>query len=86
MKLFPLDPVAWASWLAEHEPVRELAERLPPDRLYEVTLDGEDRRPCRIHGYSEDGTVEVILHGIAPEDLKETDGCLLCGKVGEGRQ
>lgn len=83
-KIFELDPVGWAEWLAERpEGVRRLCERFQPDRLYLLKSSGHR---VTIMSYSEDDTMRVYVSGqfnfvtferevfgIKPEDLEECD-------------
>lgn len=75
---------AWNEWVATRpEPVKSLCERFDPWTLYRLASSGHR---VRIHSYSEDGTMTVVVSGdfnfvafernvfgIKPDDLTECD-------------
>lgn len=83
-KVRELDEKAWKEWLASRQPViRELCERLPPDRLYRMKPNGQR---VTLYAYNEDGTVTVQISGqynvvifdrhvfgVNPDDLEECE-------------
>jgi hypothetical protein len=83
-KIFDLDLDELRSWIEDRpQIIRDLCDRLPPDRLYRIKSSG---KRCTIHSYSEDGTITVTVQamyndlpitygvfGLRPEDLEECD-------------
>ncbi|MDX2166840.1 MAG: hypothetical protein SF182_07240 [Deltaproteobacteria bacterium] len=79
-----LNEGAWLEWLATRpQCIRDMAERLPPDRLYRMRSTGHR---VTLVGYAEDGTVRVYVsgqfnavtferqvYGVAADDLEECD-------------
>jgi hypothetical protein len=60
-ELYELDQTEWAKWLAKlPADVREIAERLPNNRLYRMKSTGQR---VTIHSYSDGGTVCVDVTG-----------------------
>lgn len=80
----PMDMALWDEWVASRPPeVQELCKRLPPDRLYRMSPNGER---VTVFSYNEDGTVTVEIRaeynmvvfernvfGVKPDDLEECD-------------
>lgn len=74
----------WDAWVASRPPVvKDLAERFPPNRLYQLKSSGHR---VVMYSYSEDGTVTVTVSGdynlltferhvfgVKPDDLEECD-------------
>jgi hypothetical protein len=86
MKVREMDEQAWREWVDTRPPVvKAICERLPPDRLYELSPTGQR---VTLEAYAEDGTLRVYVDpdynefwrftghqvfGINPDDLKECD-------------
>jgi hypothetical protein len=80
----PKQEAAWAKWVdSRPKVIQDLAERIPPNRLYLLKSSGHRVIP---YSYSEDGTLTVAVlaeynavaferrvFGISPDDLEECD-------------